>query len=259
MTPRQKFAAAVRPFGPDGKIPAAAIDEFDALADALGIPRDGASAAGTAHRLGKLSERFESGGRGPGTVSTGYGDPGGVSYGLYQLASKTGTLADFLQHEGARWRAELHRGGPAGSRGFSAAWQAIAKREPEPFTAAQHDYIERTHYRPVVARVKAQTGLDLDARHAAVRDATWSVAVQHGGAARILADAIVAAGAGAADWGRPGYDEKLLRAIYARRSDYVRGVAGRHRGTTRASLLSIVENRYPAELRAALAMLGASA
>ena len=59
------------------------------------------------HQLGALSERYESGGRGCGTVSGGQGDPGGVSYWLHQLASKTGTVAAFLKAEGARWAAEL--------------------------------------------------------------------------------------------------------------------------------------------------------
>lgn len=251
MTPRQRLADAIRPFGPDGKLLAGHIPAFDALADALGLPRDDE----VRPKLGKLSEQFESGGRGPGTVSSGYGDPGGVSYGLYQLASKTGTLSDFLSHEGDPWRAELNRGGKPGSAGFSRAWKAIAKREPEPFAAAQHAFIERTHYRPAVDGVKSRIGLDLDARSQAVRDATWSVAVQHGGAVRILVDAITAAGPTAAAWGRKGYDEALIRALYDRRSDYVRSVALRHSGTTRNGLLSVVENRYPAELRAALAML----
>lgn len=44
MTPRQKLAAAVRPFGPDGKLPTSAVRAFDALADALGLPRDAAAA-----------------------------------------------------------------------------------------------------------------------------------------------------------------------------------------------------------------------
>lgn len=43
----------------------------------------GAPAGAASHRLGALSERYESGGRGAGTVSTGRGDPGGVSYGLF--------------------------------------------------------------------------------------------------------------------------------------------------------------------------------
>jgi LysM repeat protein len=37
--------------------------------------------------LGTLSAKYETGGRGPGTVSTGAGDRGGVSYGSYQMAS----------------------------------------------------------------------------------------------------------------------------------------------------------------------------
>lgn len=250
MKTRAELAAAIRPFGPDGRLLPEHIPALDALGDALGLPHDE-----TRPRLGKLSERFESGGRGPGTVSTGTGDPGGVSYGLYQLASKTGTLVDFLTHEGDPWRAEINRGGTPGSRGFSAAWQAVAKREPEPFGNAQHVFIERTLYRPAVAKVRAQTGFDLDSRAQPVRDATWSTSVQHGRAALILSDAVIAAGAGAADWGRPDYDAKLLHALYERRSHYVRGVADGYTGTTRNTLLSVVENRYPAELNAALAML----
>lgn len=244
-TPRARLAAAVRPFGSGGKLKTEHVPALDALADALGLPRDDE----TRPRLGKLSERFESGGRGPGTVSSGRGDPGGVSYGLYQLASRVGTLSAFLQHEGAPWRAELQRGGSGGSAGFSNVWRAIAKREPDRFAEAQHAFIERTHYRPTVAGVLRNTGLDLDARPQALRDATWSVGVQHGGAVRILTDAIKAAG------GKSASDEKLLRAIYKRRSDYVRSVANKHTGTTRQGLLSVVENRYPAELQAALAML----
>src|SRR5688572_947216 len=46
--------------------------------------------------LGKLSAKFDTGGRGPGTVSTGAGDFGGVSYGSYQMASKLGVVDRFL-------------------------------------------------------------------------------------------------------------------------------------------------------------------
>lgn len=40
--------------------------------------------------LGSLSTQYETGGRGPTTVSTGVGDAGGVSYGSYQMTSKNG-------------------------------------------------------------------------------------------------------------------------------------------------------------------------
>jgi hypothetical protein len=47
--------------------------------------------------LGKASERYESGGRGPGVVSTGKGDYGGASYGCYQLSSNLGIVQLYIQ------------------------------------------------------------------------------------------------------------------------------------------------------------------
>lgn len=203
-------------------------------------------------RLGELSEVFESGGRGAGTVSSGQGDPGGVSYGIWQLASKTGTAAAFIAAEGAPWGGEFG-GAQPGSAAFSAAWIAIAAREPDVFADAQHAFIQRTHYRPAVAAVLRQTGCDLDGRHDAVRDTAWSVAVQHGGAAGILAGAVRIADA-ALPRGHAGYDRRLVEAIYAERSAYVLRVAARSGATARRTLEGVVANRYPRELAAALAM-----
>ncbi|MEZ5744008.1 MAG: hypothetical protein R3D89_09900 [Sphingomonadaceae bacterium] len=199
-------------------------------------------------KLGALSERYESGGRGAGTVSGGQGDPGGVSYGTYQLASRTGTAAKFVASEGKPWAREL-RDAP-GSSGFSAAWREIAvNNEPEAFGEAQHAFIKRTHYDPVVKAVRAKTGVDLDGFPHALRDVVWSLAVQHGGAARIIQSAIAKAGAGDAG--------ALIEAIYAERTAYVLRVAGRSGRAGRRTLESVTRNRYPAELRDALAMLDA--
>lgn len=71
-------------------------------------------------RLGALSERFESGERGPGAVSSGKGDPGGVSYGIWQLSSRAGTAAAFMASEGAPWQGDFAGAAP-GSAAFSAA------------------------------------------------------------------------------------------------------------------------------------------
>ncbi len=146
-------------------------------------------------------------------------------------------------------------GAAPGTAAFGAAWRVIALREPDAFAEAQHAFIERTHYRPAVAAVRQRTSLDLDARHPAVRDAAWSVAVQHGGAATILAAGVVRADAGCAR-GEAAYDRALVQAIYAERSAYVLRVAARA-GLDSAQgrvLQSIVRSRYPAELAAALAM-----
>lgn len=53
MTPRARLAAAVRPFGPDGRLLAEHVPPLDALADALGLPRDGVlDAPGVGHNGG---------------------------------------------------------------------------------------------------------------------------------------------------------------------------------------------------------------
>jgi len=216
-------------------------------------PNEARIDATAGHRLGSLSERYESGGRGPGTVSTGARDPGGVSYGLYQLASKTGTAAAFIGAEGVRWSRDFLGKAP-GSPAFSAAWKAVAAREPEAFGAAQHAFIERTHYRPAIAAVIVQTGVDLDRRAAAVRDACWSCAVQHGAAARILAKAVMAAG-GRAGEANEGFDHDLIEAIYAARTRYVLALSDSADPGSRRTLRDLAKTRYPSEQAEALAML----
>lgn len=207
------------------------------------------------YKLGQLSERYESGGNGPGTVSTGLHDPGGVSYGTYQLATKTGTVAAFMAAEGQKWARDF-AGLKPGSPTFTAAWQMVAKREPIAFGDAQHAFIERTHYRPAVKAVLDATGLDLDSRADAIRDATWSCSVQHGRAAKILIDAVNAVDAPQQDpRTRQMYDLALLASIYAVRSDYVRKVAATAAPGDAKALLGIVANRYPDEFRRAQEML----
>jgi murein DD-endopeptidase MepM/ murein hydrolase activator NlpD len=210
------------------------------------------------YTLGSVSERYESSGRGPGTVSTGNGDPGGVSYGVYQLSSNKGTLNRFMAAEGSRWANEF-RGMTPGSREYNAQWRAIASREPAAFRAAQHDFIERTHYQPALARVSEQSGIDLNSRHNAVREAAWSVSVQHGRAALILNRAVAATDAQMSR-SSPDYDRALAANIYAQRTAYVLEVARNTRDPDqRAQLVSITRNRYPAELRDVQALFNAPA
>ena len=199
------------------------------------------------HELGGLSEKYETGGRGPGTVSTGKGDPGGVSYGSYQLASKTGTVQAFLRHEGAPWAAEFKGMDPTVSRGaFETQWKAIAARDPKGFAAAQHAFIQRTHYEPVVKHALGTTGLDISQRSPAVQDAVWSVSVQHGKAKALIERAVRSVTQPASS---PDYDRALVKAIYAERTRYVSGLALPEK--TKESLL----NRYENELADALRML----
>lgn len=163
-------------------------------------------------------------------------------------------MAAFLKAEGLPWAADF-AGSPPGSRVFSQAWEQAAQRDGPAFGEAQRAFVERTHYRPAVAQVLAATGLDLDRRSDAVRDACWSCAVQHGAAARILGEAVAKADR---TLGRdaPGYDRALLQAAYGQRAAYVRALARRAAPAERATLLAIATRRYPDELAAALALLG---
>ncbi len=225
--------------------------EVSALGTSIDQTERTAALAGE-HQLGTLSEHYESGGRGPGTVSGGQGDPGGVSYGLFQLASRTGTAAAFLKAEGARWAGEL--GDAPGSTAFSAAWRAIALREGEVFAEAQRSFIARSHYRPAVQAVLAETGFDLDACADGLRDAVWSTAVQHGRAARLLIAALAEADAETTRGGAE-HDHALVEAIYRHRASYVRAQAARSSPAVRQTLINVAERRYPDELAVALAML----
>lgn len=204
--------------------------------------------AGAKHELGALSARYETSGRGPGTVSSGRGDAGGVSYGSYQLASKLGRPEEFLAREGARWRAEfgaVRSGIPA----FSRIWKSVAAREPQAFQTAQHGFIKRTHYDVQITHVLGKTGVDLERRSNAVRDAIWSTAVQHG-----PKNALVVRAMG----GVSPDDHTLLIALYAERGRRKADGSLVHFSRNSPAVQAGVAARFRSELKDALAMLDAA-
>jgi type VI secretion system secreted protein VgrG len=206
----------------------------------VGVPKQ--------HQLGAVSEKYESGGRGAGTVSTGTKDPGGVSYGTYQLASKTGTVQKFLAHEGAAWAGQFKGMDPTVSKGdFEKNWKAAAAKNPQEFAKAQHAFIERTHFQPVVDAVNKATGVDLGKHAPAVQDAVWSSSVQHGSAAKIIAKAVKSVTVPPT---HPNYDRDLINAIYKERTSMVENLHTMPK-ETRDSLVS----RYQHERLDALKLL----
>jgi hypothetical protein len=124
--------------------------------------------------LGRSSERYESGGKGPATISTGEGDAGGISYGQYQLSSAKGTVAEYLA-----WSrfGDKFDGLEINSADFKARWKELANTDPS-FGTDQHDFIKTKHYDVQVAAMK-ENGLDLSGRGPAVQDAIWSTSVQY--------------------------------------------------------------------------------
>ena len=135
--------------------------------------------------LGDTSRKYEVGPGGPTTVSSGKGDRGGVSYGTYQLSSKTGTCAAFVKKMGyTRYFGFAEPG--------SAKFSALCKKAPEyfpDFGEDQHEFIRLTHYQPQVILLN-QMGIDPSKSGPAVQDAIWSTSVQFGGGTSLISKSL---------------------------------------------------------------------
>lgn len=123
--------------------------------------------------LGQTSTKYETGNRGAGTISTGRGDRGGVSYGSYQLSTKMGTLQEYLDQSPYE---DKFRGLSPVTPEFDAKWRELARTDPG-FAKDQHDFIKRTHFDVQNDQLRAR-GIDLSDRGPAVQDALWSTSVQ---------------------------------------------------------------------------------
>ena len=211
----------------------------------------GAVGAAIAYELGKLSAKYETGDRGPGVVSSGAGDPGGVSYGSYQMASKMGVPQRFVSQPGFPWARDFQNL-TAGSAEFTAVWKRIAASQPEAFQKAQHEYIKKTHYDLLVAKILCDNKVDVNTRCHALQDVVWSTAVQHGPATPIVGRACSSLSCQTDD---PKYDEYLIRAIYAERGKKKSDGTLAYFSRSSPNVQTGVSNRFKSELQDALAMM----
>ena len=211
----------------------------------------GALGKALADELGILSAKYETGGRGPGVVSTGAGDPGGVSYGSYQMASKMGVPQRFVGQPNFPWAKDF-AGLAAGTAQFTAVWKRIAAQQTDDFQRAQHAFIKKSHYDPLAAKVLADDSVDVNTRSFAVQNVIWSTAVQHGSATPIVHRAIATL---ACDCSDPSYDKQLICAIYAERGRRKPDGNLAYFGKSSASVQAGVAKRFLNEQQDALAML----
>lgn len=122
--------------------------------------------------LGEISARHE--GAGPGTISSGKGDHGGVSYGTYQLSTNSGTLKEYLAQSSYK---DSFRNLEPDTPAFNEKWRSLAAQDPE-FGQDQADFIKTTHYDQQAQALK-DDGLDLTGRGRAVHEALFSTSVQY--------------------------------------------------------------------------------
>ena len=183
--------------------------------------------------LGDLSAKYESGRRGPGTISSGKNDPGGKSYGTHQLSLKAGTLARYLKEsEFKDYFLDLK----PGTSQFDSMWRKLAKHRRKDFEKEQRDFITRTYYEPAF---KYAASLGFDVKNRGIQEAVYSMAVQHDRDERILKTAATEA--------IPGDTITQIRALYYHRAQYVQGLKLHHR--TKKAVL----NRYKREVEDAIA------
>jgi len=185
--------------------------------------------------LGELSRQYESGKRGVHTVSTGRKDPGGISYGEHQLATKTGTMAKYVSSKEAQPYAHNFAGLTPGTPQFNKVYKQIAQNDPTGFAKSQHSFITRTHYEPVYRHAK-KLGYNVDDPR--VQEALFSMSVQHGKANRIVTMAKGAAG---------GTPEQQIAALYDARHQYTmknRQNFSKRYGAEKQDILAMDVGRY---------------
>lgn len=152
-------------------------------------------------RLGFVSQHFESGDGGPGTISTGVGDPGGRSYGIYQYVANT--LYEYLNTAYFKFPGEV------GSTAFDVLWTKAAEVNPDEFILDQQVYAVRRFFLPIVLFAK---GLSFETQDARIQEALFSAAIQHGGVRQIVTSAWKVQAKNAS---------KQIHALYQARSSYV--------------------------------------
>ena len=131
--------------------------------------------------LGDLSKKYESNGE-PGTISSGYGDAGGKSYGMYQFSSTMGVVDNYVKwlRENGYWFGDELAKYTVGSSYFDDAWVFLAAYpNRDDFAKSQHDFTKAMYY-DKACKLLADSGYNLNKHSKAMNDVVWSRAVQYG-------------------------------------------------------------------------------
>lgn len=209
----------------------------------------GASSTAIGTGLGAIAEKYETAGRGSGTV--GWDKVGGTSYGKKQISSKAGAMTDYLKFlektgkgDVAKQLREAGIEKDTGSTSGKAVdvWKKLAASGA--LGDSENEYIKTQSFD--VAR-KGLKDKDLQARidgSRALQEMLYSTAVQHGpyGAMKIM-NSVFKKGMS---------DEDLVKAVYAER-----GADGgkKHFGGSTANVQAGVLNRFGKEQQDVLALL----
>lgn len=206
-------------------------------------------------QLGDTSKKYESGGKGPGTISPDpSNDLGGKSYGTYQFASQLPlTMANGKARKGwngaplqsylkqSKWGFKFNNVDPASSD-FDSIWKDIASSSSTDFAKEQHDYVKKQYYDVMSSKLK-RSGYDLSSYGPAVQDLIWSTSVQLGpGKTSVFTDSL----SGSSNLS----DEDIVTKV----SDYKISNVGTLFASSGTSVQASVKSRWIAEKQDLLAL-----
>ena len=127
--------------------------------------------------------RYEASGD-PAAVSDGIGDLGGVSYGIFQLASNAGSVQAFLdwacmyENDALANYARVLCEFPINSQGFIKLWQKIGRDDAEGFTELQTVYAENVYFYAAADKLQ-RAGYDPIIKSEAMQQVLFSRSVQY--------------------------------------------------------------------------------
>lgn len=199
------------------------------------------------NKIGFVSAKYETGGYNGGAVSSGNGDYGGISYGIPQFSTKTGSADSFVN-----W---LKKTNPdmgnyfgnykAGSNEFSNAWKTVYSKYGDDFSNIQTEYAFENFVKPLGDLAKEKTGVDYT-RSPALKELLYSTAIQFGsGSLGLSALGNVTAGMSDTDIINASYDKKI--------SDYKNFFK-----SSSPSVQESVKNRFINERNDVLALVGSN-
>ena len=221
-------------------------------------------------RIASLARKYESNGD-PAAVSSGIGDVGGISYGLYQLASNVGSVDEFLAWLVDYPAPELANYGkvlaenPVNSPAFIQTWKDIGTIDPGNFGCLQDEYIKSRYYDTAAKRLAGKY-FTMEKHTDALKAVLLSRAVQNGagGAVELFETACGMLGHPNLSYvDDPYFDGDMIAAIYdfliaecdaaTNQSDVYRSPHGFCNGS--AGVISGLKNRFIREKQDALDML----
>lgn len=176
---------------------------------------------GSIEKIAVLARKYESNGD-PACVSSGAGDLGGISYGLYQFASKVGVVDEFVA-----WLCDYPNPALANygnvlaqhevnSAAFIQQWKDLGTIDPGNFGRLQDEYIKEMYYEKA-SKLLCREDYCADKHTDAMRAVILSRAVQNGptGAKNLFVEACGMLGHPNLSYvDDPYFDDNMIGAIY---------------------------------------------